>query len=502
MNRILTLTLAFSFSVLIALVDFASCEEVVHRWRTQQQWAVPEAHQAAAADEKFFYAISSREIAKYDRKTGERVAVSSGPAEHLNSGILWNGQLLSAHSNYPKKPEESRIVSCDLETMKLKTFHEFLESEGSLTWVVRHDDHWWCHFAFYGPENAKSYLAKFDENWNEVQRWNYPDSVIQQLGNYSLSGGIWHSGEILASGHDDPVLFRFAVDPNSKTLTFRGIQATPFSGQGFASDPVTGGLIGIHRRNKEVHLTGPLETGIRMTVMTYNIHHAEGTDGVLDPSRIANIIRSSNADLVALQEVDRKTTRVDGRDLLAEIATETKLHFAFGKSIEFSGGEYGNAILSRWPIENHQTALLPRLNDGEQRSMLIADVAIEGKESGITFVSTHLDHRSDDAERFLSVEQINSHFEKSNKTPILLAGDFNDTTSSRSVKELLKKWKMTNTDVLPTIPSRKPTRQIDFIFASPPTAWEVLSTRVLNEPKASDHLPVVSTVEVFLKPAN
>ncbi|TWT43096.1 hypothetical protein KOR42_45020 [Thalassoglobus neptunius] len=494
------LRLIFSLSVLVSLANFALSEEVVQRWRTQEKWSAPEAHQAAAADNNFFYAISSRQIAKYDRHTGERVAISSGPAEHLNSGILWNGQLLCAHSNYPMKPEVSRIVSCDIETMELKTFHEFHESEGSLTWVLRHDDHWWCQFAYYGPENGKSYLAKFDDQWNEVQRWSYPDSVIQQLGNYSLSGGIWHDGEILASGHDDPVLFRFAVDPNSKLLTFRGIEATPFSGQGFASDPATGGLIGIHRRNKEVLLTGPLETGVRMTVMTYNIHHAEGTDGILNPTRIAKIIRATNADLVALQEVDRRTTRVDGRDLLNEIATETKLHSAFGKSIEFAGGEYGNAILSRWPIQKNETILLPRLNNGEQRSMLVADIAIRETENTLTFVSTHLDHRADDSERFLSVEQINSQFEKEGEHPILLAGDFNDTASSRSVKALLKSWRMTNTEVFPSIPSRNPVRQIDFIFVSPPTSWESLSTRVLDEPNASDHLPVVSTVEVFDSP--
>src|SRR4051794_17287137 len=63
--------------------------------------AAPEANQAAAADDRFVYAIGSAVIAKYDRATGERTAHSTGSAHHLNSGFLWDGKLLCAHSNYP-----------------------------------------------------------------------------------------------------------------------------------------------------------------------------------------------------------------------------------------------------------------------------------------------------------------------------------------------------------------------------------------------------------------
>ena len=60
-------------------------------WASVRQWPAPEAHQAAAADQRFFYAITSCAVAKYDRTTGKRVALSTGAARHLNSGFFWKG---------------------------------------------------------------------------------------------------------------------------------------------------------------------------------------------------------------------------------------------------------------------------------------------------------------------------------------------------------------------------------------------------------------------------
>ena len=57
----------------------------VHTWKQTGALAAPEAHKAAAADAKFVYAVTNTQVAKYDRATGRRVAVSRGPAKHLNS---------------------------------------------------------------------------------------------------------------------------------------------------------------------------------------------------------------------------------------------------------------------------------------------------------------------------------------------------------------------------------------------------------------------------------
>ena len=74
-------------------------------WRQTGTLAAPEVVQAAAADDDFVYAVANTLVAKYDRKTGKRVAVSEGQAKHLNSGFFWKRRLYCAHSNYPQKPE-------------------------------------------------------------------------------------------------------------------------------------------------------------------------------------------------------------------------------------------------------------------------------------------------------------------------------------------------------------------------------------------------------------
>src|SRR6185503_1828899 len=105
-------------------------------------------------------------------------------------------------------------------------------------------------------------------------------------------------------------------------------------------------------------------------VMTYNIHHGEGTDGKIDLNRIAEVILSARADIVALQEVDRSVERTARRDLVAELAELTKMNFAFGKNIDYQGGDYGNAVLSRFRVLKYENRHYKMIRDGEQRGLL------------------------------------------------------------------------------------------------------------------------------------
>jgi hypothetical protein len=212
----------------------------------------PEALQAAAADERFVYAIDSTSIAKYSRETGERIAISKGDAKHLNSGFLWEGKVYCAHSNYPRKPEHSEIKVLDPSTMELATFKDFGASDGSLTWVVRDGPFWWCTFAFYDADNAKTKLVKYDAEWRELGTWKYPAQVVADLGKYSISGGIWHGGDLLATGHDKRMVYRLRLPKSGDVLEFAGNIPSPFPGQGIAADPKTGGFVGIDRSKKQV----------------------------------------------------------------------------------------------------------------------------------------------------------------------------------------------------------------------------------------------------------
>jgi hypothetical protein len=240
----------FALYALAGLSSFAHGEEV--RWKATRTIEAPEANQAAAADEKHVYAIGNTQIAKCDRETGRRIALSAGEAKHLNSGYFWKGKLYCAHSNYPKTPELSEIKVLDVETMRLETFKDFGDFGGSLTWVVRRDDSWWCNFARYGSNNAETFLVKFDGEWRERGRWTYPPEVIRELGTYSVSGGIWQGDSLLVTDHDHGVLYRVKLPEKGNILSFVEKQPAPFTGQGIAADPVSGGLVGIQRGKKQI----------------------------------------------------------------------------------------------------------------------------------------------------------------------------------------------------------------------------------------------------------
>lgn len=227
------------------------------QWVQVDAIAAPEANQAAAADDYYLYAIDNTQVARYDRKTRERVDLSTGDAKHLNSGFLHNGMLYCAHSNFPRTPERSELKVLDPKTMKLSTAHDFGNYGGSLTWAVYADDHWWCNFARYGKANAETFLVKFDDQWREQARWTYPREVIAQLGSYSISGGIWRDGELLCTDHDHRKLYRLRLPKDGTVLELVGEERSPFPGQGIAHDPVTGGLVGIDRGKKAIVIAKP-----------------------------------------------------------------------------------------------------------------------------------------------------------------------------------------------------------------------------------------------------
>ena len=228
-------------------------------------------------------------------------------------------------------------------------------------------------------------------------------------------------------------------------------------------------------------------------VMTFNIHHGRGLDGQVDLERIAAVILRAGADLVALQEVDKGVTRTARRDLPAELAALTGMTAIFSNNFHFQGGEYGNAILTKFPVTYWQNRHYQMLRVGEQRGLLQATVTIAGRE--LLLLNTHIDYRGDDAERWLNVAEIETVARANADKPIILCGDFNDTPGSRVHDRLSKTfadvWELADAGPGFTFPAAEPRKRIDFIWLSRAAAIKPLRAWVPTT-DASDHRPVVA----------
>jgi endonuclease/exonuclease/phosphatase family metal-dependent hydrolase len=238
----------------------------------------------------------------------------------------------------------------------------------------------------------------------------------------------------------------------------------------------------------------PAEEPLRLRVLTYNIHHGEGVDGKLDLVRISKVIQEVEPDIVALQEVDQNAGRSGKVDQAAELGRLTKMRSVFGGNIGLQGGEYGNALLTRFEIIKQQNDRLPNLANGEQRGDLQVLLRVPGRERPLTVLATHFDHRRSDEERFLSAQRINSKLDLAE--PAILLGDLNDVIGSRTLDLLDSCWKRVNDEPMATIPVKNPIQQIDFILVRPSEGWKSVETKVLDEEIASDHRPFLAVVEL------
>jgi endonuclease/exonuclease/phosphatase family metal-dependent hydrolase len=168
-------------------------------------------------------------------------------------------------------------------------------------------------------------------------------------------------------------------------------------------------------------------------VLTYNIHHGEGPDKVFDYRRLAKVINDLSPDLVALQEVDVGTERASGVNQAAMLGKLCKMHHAFGQAMPYQGGQYGEAILSRFPIEGSCPSG-PYQFEEEPRAAL--EVRINPRGIGpIAFVGTHLCHQKVE-NRVQQTQRIQWLFPKPEGCPVILAGDFNARPGSEPMKVL------------------------------------------------------------------
>ncbi|MGC9364645.1 MAG: endonuclease/exonuclease/phosphatase family protein [Fidelibacterota bacterium] len=232
-------------------------------------------------------------------------------------------------------------------------------------------------------------------------------------------------------------------------------------------------------------------------VMTYNIHHGVGTDGLYSLSRIVRIIRDYAPHFICLNEVDYKTERTYRDDQARILAAELGMEYTFARNLSLQGGWYGNAILSKYPIYFAENKIFSTAENHEPRSVLHAILSVHEKKLHV--YCTHL-----------SVDSVNSAGEMKElishvldwglEEPVILAGDLNLPPNSRVVGELTyylnDLGSLAKVEPL-TYPSVRPEKRIDYILMN--DQLKPLSIQaVLNDESrvGSDHLPVFAVFQM------
>ncbi len=234
-----------------------------------------------------------------------------------------------------------------------------------------------------------------------------------------------------------------------------------------------------------------------LRVMTYNIHVGVGMDKKLDLQRIADVINKEKPDLVGLQEVDRGVKRTEGRDEIVELAGLTGMHYAFAHNLDYQGGQYGVAVLSRFPIRHIDHRKYENRREAERRGMIRVEVDIGGGKI-INFVNTHLDYQFDDGRLFETGQLLK--FLENMKGSLVVVGDFNDEPSGSTYKLMLAGFddvwmRAGSKDAGLSYPADKPLKRIDYIFTRRADKVRTKKAWVVNT-LASDHIPVVADLEI------
>lgn len=243
-----------------------------------------------------------------------------------------------------------------------------------------------------------------------------------------------------------------------------------------------------------------------LRVLVYNIHAGKDASGVDNLERVAAVVREAAADLVLLQEVDSMTTRSGRVDQLLVLGGMLGMHRAYGRTISYQGGGFGNALLSRHPIVAHDLIPLPHDSTEttpagqarEARGALVASVRAPGVPLHV--VVTHLDASRDDRWRrreSVRLVQIVDSLRRAGGH-VILGGDMNSTPES-AAQDVIRRgalqdaWTMCGTGPEYTFPAAAPAKRIDYLYLTGRATCD--EARVLGR-LASDHRPLLVLVRI------
>lgn len=221
---------------------------------------------------------------------------------------------------------------------------------------------------------------------------------------------------------------------------------------------------------------------------TFNIRAGMGMDGNFDIKRVSDKVSTIVADFIALQEVDKYLSRSNRIDEAQTIAEAANMYYEFAKAIDYDGGEYGVALLSKEKPMNVEKIPLPGRE--EARMLLICEF------ENIVVCCTHLSLT--EADQIASVEVIKKALSNKYDKPIFIMGDFNAQSFSCVIKAFEESFDIISCTTKSTFPANKPEICIDYIMQLKDKRFDVKVSDeyVDNDREASDHLYVSVSVEV------
>ncbi|MEI7034093.1 endonuclease/exonuclease/phosphatase family protein [Streptomyces pratensis] len=247
--------------------------------------------------------------------------------------------------------------------------------------------------------------------------------------------------------------------------------------------------------------------GVPLRVATYNIHAGAGADGVFDLDRLTGELRSMEADVIGLQEVDRHWgARSERRDLAKELARRLRMHVFFAPIYSLDPPEpglprpeFGVAVLSRHPVvsaENHEITRLSTQDPNPAPALApgFGEAVVRVRGLPVHVYVTHLDYRPDPAVRVAQVADTRRVMAE-DRGPKILLGDFN---AEPDAPELTPLWQeLTDADPgAPTFPAQAPLKRIDFVAVSKardrPRTGVFVRAAWVPPSVASDHRAVVA----------
>jgi endonuclease/exonuclease/phosphatase family metal-dependent hydrolase len=229
---------------------------------------------------------------------------------------------------------------------------------------------------------------------------------------------------------------------------------------------------------------GDLQGTKQLKVATYNIHIGKDADNNLNLESTIETLRATGADLIGLQEIERHSPRSQFADQPRKLAEALGMQYHFEPALSVGPFEFGNAVLSRYPIL--ATERIDLKSSKEDRVALLATVDVQGRP--VRVLVTHLGLLQ--PERARDVAELRNRLQGEEEAPVLVLGDFNTTVQAPELQPWLQQFPSTTERGVETFPGSG--EQIDYVLASK----HFKSAASYTVPShASDHVPLVSVLD-------